>query len=253
MNRLTFVYPYYNSAGMLQIQLAHWSTIPEHHRAHLKFILIDDASPKAPALDVVKRNPNLDIDLELYRVLKDIPWNQHGARNLGAKMAPDGWLFMSDIDHTLSYEAIAYLLEQPLDPARFYTIQRLTAAKRNDHSIYFELMLGKDGKSKPHPNTFVVTREKFWESGGYDEDYCGTYGGDGPFMRSLEKVAARTHLPEIHLIRWPREVIPDASQPDEFRQKYKKMYRARFDKKGQNGTREIHPVKWLRFPWERVL
>lgn len=247
----TLIYPYYNAPGMLRIQLSGWDLMPDWMKERVLVILVDDCS-QVPALETVRSSGPVDFQLQIYRVLKDIPWNQHGARNLGAKVAPNGWLFMSDIDHTLPTASLAYLLDMEKDTDRFYTLQRLTAVKDNDHSFRYEVMLGADGKSKPHPNTFLVTRTKFWKTGGYDEDYCGMYGGDGPFMRWMDRVALRTHLPEISLIRWSREVVPDASQPEEFREKYREVYRQAFRRKGE--LKERKPGGGvIRFPWERVL
>lgn len=250
MNKLTLIYPYYNSAGMLRKQIEGWNALPKELKDHLLVILIDDASPLAPAIDVIREN-DIRFNLRFYRVLKDIPWNQHGCRNLGAKEAPKGWLFLSDIDHQLPEVTIRSLMQMKLDPECFYTLQRVTAVKKEDGNLKYDLMTDARGKPKPHPNTFLVTREKFWKSGGYDEDYCGVYGGDGPFARALEKVARRTHLKDLDLIRWTRDLIPDASQPPEYREKYRKEYRKRFEKKGCSSA--ANPTTWIRFPWERVI
>jgi len=249
---MTLIYPYYNSAGMLKKQLEGWLALPDKVLEQIAIILIDDCSPKTPAMPVLKKHgfPNADFPLSHYRVLRDIPWNQHGCRNLGAKIAEDGWLFLSDIDHVLPVESIEGLLCRELDQGKFYTLQRVTAVKKEDGNLKYDLMTDIHGKPKPHPNTFLVTREKFWECGGYDEDYCGTYGGDGPFSRALERVAKREHIQELMLIRWTRDQIPDASQPPEYREKYRKLYRSRFENKGC--SRAEKPTRHIRFQWERV-
>jgi len=255
MNRITQILPYYNSAGMLRAQLLNWMVLPKEILDHLLVILIDDGSPRCPALPVIKEvGPLKSLNLRLYRVTVDIPWNQHGAKNLGAKEAPDGWMFMSDIDHMLPYDSISGLMRTKLDPTKFYTLQRVTAVKKEDGNLKYDLMTDIHGKPKPHPNTFLLTRKLFWETGGYDEDYCGTYGGDGPFVRMLEKVSAgRVHFQDLDLVRWTRDQIPDASQEPEFREAYKAQYRKLFDEKGRKGTRDIKPVNPIRFPWERLL
>lgn len=249
-NKITLVYAYYNSAGMLQAQLFNWLAMPKDIMRHVNIILIDDGSPLKPALDVLKANAPLGLPLAFYRVLTDIPWNQHGCRNLGADQAADGWLFMSDIDHMLPYDSLKALVYMPLDPAKFYTLQRVTAVKKEDGNLKYDLMTDIHGKPKPHPNTFLITRKRYWEAGGYDEDYCGTYGGDGPFMRQLERIATREHLQHLDLIRWTRDLIPDASQPPEYREAYRGLYRPLFEKKG--GGKAHKPTSWVRFPWEKV-
>jgi glycosyltransferase involved in cell wall biosynthesis len=226
--------------------------VPEPYRSRLSIILVDDGSQDKPALPVIKTTGDLGLNLKLYRVMTDIPWNQHGARNLGANVAPKGnWLFLSDIDHTLPAMVIPKLMDKNLDKNSFYTFKRLTAYRSGLGDVEYELMLNKDGKSKPHPNTFLMTKKLFWKAGGYDEDYCGCYGGDGPFRRWLDRTGKHVHLEDVHVVRWPREIIPDASLPQEMRDRYKPLYRPRFEAKG--GGKAEKPTKWIRFEWERLL
>jgi glycosyltransferase involved in cell wall biosynthesis len=253
MNKLTLIYPYYNSEGILQKQLEGWNSLAKDLIDSLEVILVDDGSPQSPALPVILRNGPLRFKIRLYRVLVDIPWNQHGARNLGAQEADHGWLFMSDIDHQLPEESIRALMEMKLNRKRYYTLQRVTAVKKEDGNLKYDLMTDAYGKPKPHPNTFLVTREVFWRTGGYDEDYCGVYGGDGPFMRWLKKAAPGEHLQEVVLIRWTRDLIPDASQSPEYREKYRALYRTKFEKKGGGGKNLAFPKDPIRFPWERLI
>jgi len=253
MNRINLIYPYYNSAGILLKQLENIAGFPQQTLDHLQVIVIDDCSPHAPALPQIRLffGDSIPGWLNLYRVLVDIPWNQHGCRNLGAKIAPDGWLFMSDIDHMLPIESMNGLMQYQLDPEKYYTLQRVTAVKKEDGNFKYDLMTDAFGKPKPHPNTYFLTKDKYWQAGGYDEDYCGTYGGDGPFMRNLNAVAEKVHFQDLVLIRWTRDVIPDASQPPEYREKYRALYRKLFEKKGT--SRASKPVKWVRFKWERLI
>lgn len=253
MNKLTLIYPYYNSAGILQKQLDGWNSLPLELLSNLAVILVDDGSPVFPALSVIQRQESIKFELRLYRVKVDIPWNQHGARNLGAKMAKNEWLFMSDIDHQLPEESIRGLMARKLNPECYYTLQRVTAVKKEDGNLKYDLMTDAFGKPKPHPNTFLVTKEVFWKTGGYDEDYCGVYGGDGPFMRWLNKAAEKKHFEDLILIRWTRDLIPDASQPPEYREKYRALYRTKFEKKGGGGKNLQFPKDPIRFPWERLI
>ena len=251
-NRLTLIYPYYNAPLMLQAQLFNWLVVPDKWKRLLTVILIDDCSLEKPALPVVEAVGKLGFDFRLYRVKDDIPWNQHGARNLGVKEAPDGcWLFLSDIDHTLPAHVIVSLMERMLDKNAFYTMKRLTAVRNGPETVEYELMLDSQDRPKPHPNTFLVTKNVFWKAGGYDEDYCGCYGGDGPFRKWLDRSARHVHLDDAHVVRWSRDLIPDASLQPEMRAKYKPLYKPRFDAKG--GGRASKPMNWIRFQWERLI
>ena len=64
---------------------------------------------------------------------------------------------------------------------------------------------------KPHPNSWVFTRGMFNRIGGYDERLSGFYGTDGEFGKRVERATAKVVLLDEVLIRYPREVIADAS------------------------------------------
>lgn len=247
MNKLTLIYPYYNAPQMLATHLFSWALFPRDVLQHLAIIIVDDGSQQSPALPVVEHFKDSKLPLRLYRVKVDIPWNQHGARNLAAKEAPKGWMLMSDIDHTVPLQSIEWILHSKLDPGCFYTFKRMTRVPGGRMAP----MLDKEGKPKPHPNTYLLTRNLFWNAGGYDEDFCGTYGGDGPFRRLLDKTGRHVHLGNVSIVRWPREVISDASQQPEFRDAYRGLYPTKFKEKG--GSAMEKPTTWVRFPWERLI
>jgi hypothetical protein len=89
-------------------------------------------------------------------------------------------------------------------------------------------------------------------AGGYDEDYCGTYGGDLPFLHQLERIAPRIHLEDIKLLGYLPDAIEDACTTDysrtgKYRDDYLKLYRR---KQLSGDQRAKHP---LRFSWERIV
>ncbi len=253
IKHLTLIYPYYEAPRMLQAQLVNWDLMPEELAEKVLVILVDDGSQYFPAEPVVREYGKRNFRMQLYRVLVDIPWNQHGAKNLAAMKAPNGgWLFTSDIDHTLTMGSLARLFEdRKLDKGCYYTVHRDTAYLDDSGQVAFRPMIDQEGKPKPHPNTFLLTKRAYWGAGGYDEDYCGTYGGDGPFKRWLNVNHDHRHLKDIRIVRWPREVIADASLCPAFREAYKPLYGPRFKAKG--GGAAPRPTSWVRFPWERVI
>src|SRR4051812_27854987 len=110
MNRLSFVMPYYDNPVMLAHQYSVWASYPERLKKRIEIVIVDDGSQSEPASNVL-RIDNLP-SLSIYRVLIDKPWNQHGARNLGAKLAEGPWLFLTDMDHVLPSESLEHLLER---------------------------------------------------------------------------------------------------------------------------------------------
>jgi hypothetical protein len=102
---------------------------------------------------------------------------------------------------------------------------------------------------KHHPNSWAMRAKTYWRCGGYDEQLAGNYGTDGDFLIRVRAQCVIEDLPEF-LIRYPREVIPDASTTT--------LERKRTDQKDNIrrlvGARGIDwkPVHFS-FPFERVL
>jgi hypothetical protein len=192
---ITVAVPYYRNPGMLRLQLETWNSYPPEGRDRFRFIVVDDCSPE-PAEPVIREH-KCDVRVELYRVEVDKPWAWDVARNIAMHHAPDGWCLITDIDHLLTAENAERLAYGKLKPGKFYTPGRRRAV---------------DGQPyRPHPNSFVLERSLFWEAGGYQEDFAGYYGKDAAFNRQLDSVGERRHWPELELLLYGREVIPDAS------------------------------------------
>jgi hypothetical protein len=242
---LTLVMPYYENGGMLARQYEGWRKWPKESRERLKVVLVDDGSQTAPAATVAR--PRGLPAIEIYRVLEDIPWHQHGARNLGAHVAPDGWLLLTDMDHVLEPEAAASLFERlpSLNPKAIHTLDRIEVDTRKP-------TLDRNGNPKPHPNSFVATRELYWQIGGYDEDLTGVYGTDGFFRQRAFTIGRRAHI-DIPLVRYWRDIIPDASTTTLPRKEGRDpghKDRILAEKKARG---EADVVNVLKFEWERVL
>lgn len=245
MAALTIAMPYYENPGMLSLQYRNWLAWPGKHRKRLRVVIVDDGSPQGPAVNVPR--PYGLPEIEIYRVLQDRPWHQHAARNLAMSVA-EGWVLLTDMDHMLTAESAALLFKAigkgGLDEATSYTLDRIEA----DTS---EPTLGKDGKPKPHPNTFLLTHSLYWQIGGYDEDYCGIYGTDKLFRDRREKHQTG-HL-QISLTRYWREIIPDASTRSLERKEGRKPGQKAAILAAKIARGEGGNIVTLNFPWERVL
>lgn len=233
-NVFSMIYPYYENPKMLNLQIQNWDSFSEQLKQKVRIVLIDDGSRRTPAYSVLK---NHKTDVKLYRINENIPWNQHGARNLGAFVSCENdWLFMSDIDIVLSAETAEKLFSSNLNSLCHYTFER---------HWYINGALGR----KVHENTFLVKRNLYWKTGGYDEDYCGVYGGDEPFLHSLRKVAPRLHRKDIVLDGYTRRTVVDACTTDWDRSlgRFLSIYKTKVS------TNNIIPVNPLRFTWERII
>jgi predicted glycosyltransferase involved in capsule biosynthesis len=129
------------------------------------FVLIDDASPNPIS------RPDVDLNLTMARILQDIPWNQPGARNLGAYLADTEYLFFTDIDHEITVDALQKSIETIKDPNTIYRFKRIV----NGRLLY------------PHPCSFVISKQAFERIGGFDEDFSGHRGHDDTMFRMMSE------------------------------------------------------------------
>lgn len=191
---------------MLAHQYAVWAAYPDDLKAQIELLIVDDGSPE-PAHEVPR--PDGLPSLRLWRFAPtstpDVPpWRQDAARNLAAHEAQADWLFLSDMDHVLPAESLRALLALTDGPDRVYSFQRLDAPDLTPKR-------DKAGNLHPHPNTYAMRKARYWSIGGYDEDVLGIYGTDGYYRRKLLDQVSLVHLEAIPIVRFPREVIADAS------------------------------------------
>lgn len=191
--QLQLVYPYYENPNFLARQIDNWLSFPASLRMWLRATVVDDGSPRSPALSVLRGCAALPFPVRLFRIDVDVRWNWLAARNIAMHHAPDGWCLMTDMDHMLTQEAAHELVHAALDPGIIY---RLSRREHTGQSIH------------PHPNTMVLTREMFWRAGGYDEALSGHYGTDGDWRRRLAATAPVLTL-TTQLVR--HEYVGDSS------------------------------------------
>lgn len=205
MRALTLVLPYFCNMRMLAEHQAVWSDYPAEMRAHLHAIVVDDCSPKGHR----PSRKSLTVDglgsLRLYRLLTKARWNWLACRNLGVSEATTEWVLLTDIDHVMPAETLRRIVVGDLDPRNVYRLSRVDAPRPWPYG------LAECSAYKIHPNTWLMTRTMFDKVGGYDERLSGCYGTDGEFRDRVHANAmAVVALPDV-LIRYPREIIADAS------------------------------------------
>jgi len=177
-NDISIVIPYYNSVAMIPIQLQYWNAYTPEIKKDIKIIIVDDGSEESQKVN--KHIPqNLDLNLEIYEIQEDIPWNECGANNLGCHVATSQWIFRNDFDWLIPVELLKHIATYTLDPTKVY----------NFNSQYWQ------GNNPPNerlgipPNILLFTKDVFFKSGGYDEDFRGHHGCDMLFRHRLAAVA----------------------------------------------------------------
>lgn len=198
---LTLVLPYYRNQGMLREQQRMWRSYPDDLKRLLHVIVVDDGSPKNHAIEVVESTGIASF--RLYRIGVDVRWNWLACRNLGMAEATTEWVLLTDIDHVLPAATLRALARGVLEPDIVYRFSRVDAPHLKPKM--------KNGIPHPHPNTWLLTREMYDRIGGYDERFSGFYGTDADFRERVQKNARAITIRSEALIRYPREVISDAS------------------------------------------
>ena len=234
MNRCVFVYPYFDNPQMLDHQVDNWNAFPEEVRRNLALVLVDDHSAR-PAWPILARCTLRKI---LLRFTQPGLWTMHEARNLGAFFTMErrvaDWLFLSDIDLVVTPETAVTLLSKRWNPRHHYSFSRAWAPAATP--------------GKPHPNSFLVERRAFAAINGYDVDFCGLYGGgyggDYEFARQLSTVSKHVHCPDVVLMGYSRDVIPDANTTTWDRKEWYSKYLQVLNRKKEDGNlRSVHPVR----------
>lgn len=157
---LTIVIVCYGQPRMMARQFEEIIHYPDDVLDQLKLVVVDDCG-KPP--QEIPDDLRVGMETALYRVEKDIPWNQPMARNLGMH-EQRGPCVMLDPDMVITRDSIE----------RFMT--KASELKRG-HVAKFVLRRVSNGViDKTSPNTWIIHAEDFLKAGGYDEDYCGHKG-----------------------------------------------------------------------------
>lgn len=248
LNAVTLIVPYYRNPLMLAEQINVWNNYPDP----VILIVVDDGSPE-PAYNVIEKYAALVTleRLQLYRIGIDVAWNRGGARNLGAHVAETEWIMQLDIDHILPADSARHLLEFDPNPTQWYRLERYRVGKADVTRKKDRIHPDQEyGLIHPHVDSYLCTRKRYWEIGGYDEDYSGCLGGGNPFLKQMEQRSKPLMLPlDIHLNVYTRDKVSDASDTTLNRDSTEYTRRRR-EKEASGRIKAVNP---LRFPWERVL
>ena len=174
--RLTVGLTYFNESNWIH----QWYQAFHYYPKDIQVIIVDDGSTTDPIDEHLY--PITDLgdwcpDVQVYKVTEDLGFNGHGCRNLIAKIADADFLAFFDID-------------MMCDPS---TMGRMRQRNWQHHSLYhhdFYVWQRQRIKKYPgHLNSFVCSKQLFWEAGGYDESFTGHHWGDREFQERLKKKA----------------------------------------------------------------
>jgi glycosyltransferase involved in cell wall biosynthesis len=224
-----------------------WKTIRSYDDEvldNLHLVIVDDHGhpPAAIPLDIQAM-----LRCKLFRVTKQIEWNQMGARNLGVSHAESPWVLMMDPDMVVELPVAKRLL-------------KLIPKLRPGSLVKLLLRYTNDVLDSTSPNVYLISKGDFVKVGGYDEDYAGHKGwSDVQFMHTLRGFRIKFHRPDGLWVRYyrPRD-ISDATVKTLNRSvahnrhvHIKKM--GWMKRHGWAKWAAANKKKMLKFPWERVL
>lgn len=241
MKALTLVLPYFENAGILREHFRLWSEMDPALTGRLNVIVVDDCSP-----DGKQAFPVCDQQLgeygvgsfRLYRCDSKARWNWLFARNLGVAEARTDWVLLTDIDHALPADTLAYILSAKLERENVYRFSREDAPDRTPYH--------------PHPNSWLMTRAMYDRIGGYDERFSGYYGTDADFRERVQATARAVVLLSHPLVRYPREVIADASTTTYGRKEQQDRENVARIRAERAQIPDWRPLR-LTFPWSRLI
>jgi predicted glycosyltransferase involved in capsule biosynthesis len=175
MSGLSLIVSVLESYEVVRRQLLHLGRVLPRD---CELIVVDDGS--VPPLRDVCNSVDKPFEFTLHSTDDRRPWTQPKARNIGAALARANAFVFFDIDHILT--------ESVLEECRHYEGDKLHWIRRpgildRDGFIVTErealVHHGlTDDRPSVHGNSFLIRRALFDRLGGYDERFCGRYGGD---------------------------------------------------------------------------
>ena len=182
---LTIYFPYYEQRNALEFNLGVYAEYSEEIRNKIRILIVDDGSPTEPALPIIKQEYLDKLDISLYRIDVDIPWNQPGANNLAFAKAETEYVLRTDIDHYMDEANLRKLLN------------RLSNEKEGSNCCYFLGLRIEGAPCAGHINSFVIRRADYLRTNGYNESFSGNYGHDDiEFVRRLRKFVQIAGMPD---------------------------------------------------------
>ena len=144
-------------------------------------IIVDDGSSPELESEVDFSKANFRIRVVHSNDTRD--WSQPCARNLGAKITSADLLLFTDIDHVVTEGVIRDCMAFKGDKLHFYRVRGVLSTGGvmeydRETLIDHHCPVDRVNQRDQHYNTFAVRHWIFDVMGGYDEAYCGSYGGD---------------------------------------------------------------------------
>lgn len=184
LKEITIYFPFYNQIEALTDNLEHYSKFEQKIRSQFILFIVDDGS-RENALNIIVDKYLSKLNIILYRINIDIPWNQGEANNLAFSNIKTDYVLRTDIDHIIDENNLNKLLNSNLNlDKNFYVFQRKSICGIIKTS---------------HPNTYIISRKNYLKVNGYNESLCGNYGDDIDFIPRIQKIIQKVELKDIEI------------------------------------------------------
>lgn len=248
---VSLVHPFYNEERRFDLQIDLWSCWPVEVKEKVRITIIDDGSPSPVHTWITdsKLKKLAELNINVYRIEKDLMWNTPGALNLGLVTAPNEWVMIMDSDCAFDGDNWKILLAGDYDPNAVYKFPRQRHGTIEDLS-----------NKRFLPCTMFFHKNLVWSLGGFDEGFTGEYsGGYAYFDNDLDsRLTERGHPIYIWngavAIEWMPsmanwEIVNRSGSHQKINRRLagKKARIRRGEEEGEARNTEI-----LRFPWRRV-
>lgn len=235
----------YGQPKMLGVWMDTLRTYPPETLEQLELIVVDDCGE--PPVEIPEDIQAL-LPVQLFRVTKDIPWNQPGARNLALDHCRTPIVLFVDPDMVFPAEMMALNLQAARDLPEGRVIRYSLKHKRSGVL------------DTTSPNTWFCYVKDFLAIGGYDEDYSGHKGWSDVQVLDIMAAAYKiSHTKKLYADFYSDGDVSDALVSGLDRDtKWNK-----WNRRQPKTTEAQRTGGWLkfasrlgqriRFPWEQVL
>lgn len=164
--KVSIIFPIFNSHQVVFRQCLYFYSL--HLPNDVEIIFMDDGSD--PPLKDSIRVPNIR-NFNIYPTGDKRAWTQTAAKNLGVKIAEGEFVFITDIDHIITPEAIGAARNFDGDKMQFTReigiLNNRGRISQEKEDLFAYGWNGRGLKLHQHTNTFVMRRQVFKDIGGY--------------------------------------------------------------------------------------
>lgn len=145
-----------------------------------KIVVVDDCSKdKRKCVDICSGFKELEISV--FRVHNDLPWNHRAARNIGFFESDSGWILAVDIDTIPDLGSFSRALPKlNITEKAFFLVNRIELGTKKPLGI--------------HHDTYLISKENYWLTGGFDENFCGRWGFGKIWFRDAKRLLSQRIL-----------------------------------------------------------